>query len=117
MHFDVGLFTTVLAALFAMMNPIANTPVFLGLSEGMERADVQTLAGRSTLLAFAIGCAFIFFGSSILSTFGISISAFRIAGGVLVALVGYHLLQGKHSSVQKPSSEHLSRADSEEAVL
>ncbi len=117
MHFDGGFFSAVLAALFAMMNPIANTPVFLGLTEGFERRDVRRLAIRSTLLAFLIGGVFVLCGSMILSLFGISISAFRIAGGVLVALVGYHLLQGQHSSVQKPSDEHLDQAGSDEAIL
>ncbi|MEM1442526.1 MAG: MarC family protein [Verrucomicrobiota bacterium] len=117
MHFDGSLFGAVLAALFAMMNPLANTPVFLGLTDDFERGDVRKLAIRSTLLAFVIGAAFVFCGSAILSVFGISISAFRIAGGVLVALVGYHLLQGQHSSVQKPSDEHLDKAGSDEAIL
>lgn len=114
---DLTLFGTAFAALFAMMNPIANTPVFLGLTAGMQSDEVRAIARRSLICAFLIVCVFAFSGDLILHIFGISVSAFRIAGGGLVALVGYHLLQGPSSPVHKPSQATLDDAKTREAAL
>jgi multiple antibiotic resistance protein len=95
------LFGTAFAAFFAIMNPIANTPIFLGLTEGMDEKATRGIALRATGLAFLIVAAFSVGGTFILHLFGITLSSFRIAGGLLVGLVGYHLLQGGHSPVHK----------------
>jgi multiple antibiotic resistance protein len=103
-------FTTVLMAFFAIMNPIANAPLFLGLTEGLDDATRRGIALRAVLLAFAIVALFAVLGREIFALFGITLPAFRIAGGVLVALVGYHLLQGQQSSVHTPSAEDNARS-------
>jgi multiple antibiotic resistance protein len=92
-----ALFGTAFAAFFAIMNPIANTPIFLGLTEGMDEKTTRRIALRSVALAFLIVAAFSVGGNFLLQLFGITLSSFRIAGGLLVGLVGYHLLQGGHS--------------------
>jgi small neutral amino acid transporter SnatA (MarC family) len=53
------------------------------------------VASRAVLVAFAIVAAFAVCGRTIFTLFGITLPAFRIAGGLLVGLVGFHLLQGK----------------------
>ena len=98
-------FTTVFMAFFAIMNPITNTPVFIGVTDGMEAALRRNVALRGALLAFAIVAVFTVAGREIFAAFGITLPAFRIAGGILVALVGYHLLQGQTSSVHTPTDE------------
>lgn len=96
-------FSTVLMAFFAIMNPLANTPVFLGLTSDLDRTSQLSIATRAVLLAFAIVALFAIFGHSIFTLFGITLPAFRIAGGILVGLVGFHLLQGQNSSVHTPT--------------
>jgi multiple antibiotic resistance protein len=98
-------FGTVLMAFFAIMNPIANAPLFLSLTEGMDTPTRRSIALRSILLAFGIVTAFAISGREIFSLFGITLPAFRIAGGVLVALVGYHMLHGETSRVHTPTEE------------
>jgi multiple antibiotic resistance protein len=95
------LFGAAFAAFFAIMNPIANTPVFLSLTEGLDEKLTRGVALRSISLAFLIVAAFSLAGNFLLHLFGITLSGFRIAGGLLVALVGYHLLQGGHSPMHK----------------
>jgi multiple antibiotic resistance protein len=101
MDHPLTLFGTAFAGFFAIMNPIANTPIFLGLTEEMDESTTRSVAIRSILIAFLIVAAFCVGGNFLLHFFGITLSSFRIAGGLLVALVGYHLLQGGHSPVQK----------------
>lgn len=98
-------FATVLMAFFAIMNPIANVSLFLGLTEGLDAATRRAIALRAILLAFSITVLFTLLGRQIFSIFGITLPAFRIAGGMIIGLVGYQLLQGENSNVQSPSAE------------
>jgi multiple antibiotic resistance protein len=105
MHEATAHFTTVFMSFFAIMNPVANTPLFLGLTEDLDEATRRGIALRAVLLAFAIASAFGILGREIFAVFGITLPAFRIAGGLLVGLVGFHLLQGQASSVHTPTVE------------
>ncbi len=88
------------------MNPIANTPVFLGLTAGNDPATMRRIAAKALTISFVIIVVFSAGGKLIFDLFGITLSAFRIMGGILVALVGYQMLHGgEHSSVQHPSEE------------
>lgn len=98
-------FTTVLMAFFAIMNPIANAPVFVGLTRDLDTRNQRKIALRAVLLAFAIVTVFSLAGRTIFEVFGITLPAFRIAGGALVGLVGYHMLQGEQSAVHSPRDE------------
>ena len=108
-------FTTVFMAFFAIMNPIANAPLFMGLTEGVDVGTRRGIALRAVVLAFVIVALFTAFGRQIFVMFGITLPAFRIAGGVLVGLVGYHLLQGQESSVHTPTEQD--NVGSREAAL
>jgi multiple antibiotic resistance protein len=96
---------SVFLGFFAIMNPIANTPIFLGLTAGDDASVTRQIARNAMLLTFVLIALFSLLGRFIFEMFGISLPAFRITGGVLVALIGYHMLQGEQSSVHSPSSE------------
>ena len=96
-----GLFSTVFAGFFAIMNPLANTPIFLGLTDGMSSIERRKVAFTATLVAFLVVAAFCALGQVIFSVFGITAAAFRVAGGVIVFLIGYRMLQGQHSSLHQ----------------
>ena len=96
---------TVFMGLFAIMNPIANTPVFIGLTSDDDQATKKAIAFKSTSLAFLIVMVFCLSGKLIFEVFGITLPAFRITGGVLVLLVGFHMLHGSQSPVHNPSHE------------
>jgi multiple antibiotic resistance protein len=89
---------------FAIMNPIANTPVFLGLTADDTPAVRKRVAGKALLTTFVIIVVFCLLGKLIFDLFGITLPAFRITGGVLVALIGYQMLQGNQSQVHQPNS-------------
>jgi multiple antibiotic resistance protein len=98
-------FTTVLMAFFAIMNPIANAPIFVGLTDDLDSRTRRRVALRAVLLAFGLVVVFALGGRAIFSIFGITLPAFRIAGGALVGLVGFHMLQGEQSAVHSPKDE------------
>lgn len=97
--------TTVAMGFFAIMNPIGNTPIFIGLVKDLSDKDQKKTALKSTTLAFFIVAAFALFGSVIFKVFGITLPAFQIAGGILVFLVGYELLHGNQSEIHHPKQE------------
>ena len=90
-------------AFFAIMNPIANTSIFIGLTDGDDAATQKTVARQSLLLTFIIIAVVSVGGKLIFDLFGITLPAFRITGGILIFLIGLHMLQGASSSVHKPS--------------
>jgi len=108
-------FGTVFMAFFAIMNPIANTPIFVGLCEDIDPEERREVALRAIALAFGIVAGFALLGREIFAVFGITLPAFQIAGGLIVTLVGYHMLQGQHSPVHTPSTADT--AGSREAAL
>ena len=104
--FTVGHALSVFMGFFAIMNPVANTPVFLGLTAQNDSETRRRIAFRALLISTIIIVVFCAAGKLIFDLFGITLPAFRITGGILVALVGFHMLQGGgHSSVQHPTEE------------
>ncbi len=95
---DRALFLKTLAALFAIMNPIANLPVFLSLTTGYGAGERRKVALTVTagLIIGAIVVALA--GKGILALFGISIEDFRLAGGFLILLIALNLVSGHQSS-------------------
>ncbi|PSL18847.1 MarC family protein [Shimia abyssi] len=84
-------------ALFAVMNPFVNLPIFLGLTDGMDPA-AQRRTALQMVLYTAVTCAIVAVaGSAILNFFGISIDAFRVAGGLVLLQIGFHMLNGSES--------------------
>jgi len=89
---------------FAVMNPIANTPVFLGLTDGDDPRVRRRIAARALAWSWVIILVFTVAGKLIFQLFGVTLPAFRIMGGILIALVGYQMLHGgNHSPIQHPS--------------
>ena len=89
----------VFMAFFAIMNPIANTTVFAGLTGEMAPTQQRTIAIKALLLTFVIIVLFAVLGKSIFHLFGITLPALRITGGILVFIVGYHMLHGASSKL------------------
>lgn len=88
-------------AFFAIMNPISNLPAYMALVADDSQKISRKIAFRSLLIAFVIITVFIFSGDFIFKVFGITIVSFRIAGGILVAVIGYHMINGNHSPSYK----------------
>ncbi|MEA5511896.1 YchE family NAAT transporter [Crocosphaera sp. UHCC 0190] len=93
-------------ALFAVSNPIGNLPIYLGLTAAKSvKEQKQTI--RTASLAFVIILLIsLVMGQAILAAFGISIASFRVAGGFLIFLMGFHMLQAKTSQIAHTKEEN-----------
>lgn len=95
MNIDFSLALNFFIALLAILNPIGNIPIFLE-HVNTETAEVQkNIAVLMASSIFVIILFFYFTGQPFLSLFGITIPAFRIAGGILIMTIGFRLLHGK----------------------
>lgn len=93
--FSLSVFT----GFFAIMNPIANTPVFLGLVGDRNEKQRKAIAKTSCITAFLIVLFFVILGKYLFELFGITIPAFKITGGLLLFYVGFEMLQSKKSKI------------------
>ena len=98
-------------AFFAIMNPISNLPAYMALVADDSQKISRKIAFRSLLIAFVIVTVFIFSGDFIFKVFGITIISFRIAGGILVAVIGYHMINGNHSPSYKGMEQQAVNSD------
>ncbi len=90
-----------LIALLAIANPVGAAPVFLELVRGFSRDQKRSAALRASLAVFAILAVSAVAGQAILSLFGISLPAFRTAGGLVIVLMGLEMLRGETTRVQQ----------------
>ena len=98
-------------AFFAIMNPISNLPAYMALVADDSQKISRKIAFNSLLIAFIIVTVFVFSGDLIFKVFGITIDSFRVAGGILVAVIGYHMINGNHSPSYKGMEQQASNSD------
>jgi len=87
-------YTKLFVGLLALVPPSVNVPIYLGLTAQRSKEDKQKIAFVSVVGFAVLMIVFVFLGEAILDTFGISIAAFRVAGGILLLLIAFDLLRG-----------------------
>lgn len=90
-----SLFFNSFIGILAILNPIGNMPIFLEHVENETPSVQRAVAVLMALSIFVLMLLFFLFGNSILAAFGITIPAFRLAGSIMILLVGLRMLQGK----------------------
>jgi MarC family membrane protein len=91
------LFIYLFAALFSVLNPIGTVPIFVGLTQHDEKNERSRISLWTAINVFIILIVSYFIGQYVLTFFGISIDALRIAGGLIIVSSGFSLLSGKFS--------------------
>lgn len=89
---ELATLITAFTTLFVIIDPIGLAPVFLALTQGISPAHRRRIATRACLTALCVLLAFALFGEALLNFVGISMPAFRIAGGVLLFLTALDML-------------------------
>ena len=92
-------------ALFALLDPIGNVPVFAAATAGAVAAGRRWVAVYIALFAFVFMTFFFFTGLSLLEFFGISLPAFRIAGGVILFLMGLEMARDDFTAMFSDAAE------------
>ena len=91
--------------LFVVIDPIGLTPIFVALTRGATERDRRFIALRATGIAAVLLTLFGLFGLQVLAVFGITMPAFRIAGGLLLFLTALDMLFERRSQRRRDQSE------------
>ncbi|MDR6818727.1 multiple antibiotic resistance protein [Neorhizobium sp. 2083] len=94
-----------LTTMLVTLDPPGLAPVFLGLTVGMTAVQRRQVAFRGSLIAFGILAVFALFGSSVLGLLGISIGAFRIAGGLLLFWISFEMVFERRQERKEKTSQ------------
>ncbi len=104
------IFVFLLTALFSVLNPLGTVPMFVGLSQDFSKAERSKVALLTAINVLIILLISFFLGQYVLKFFGITISALRIAGGIIIASSGFSLLNGnfnKNRGISKKVEEEV----------
>ena len=93
----------IFAALFPVVNPIGTALILYGMTRGVDDQTWKLMSRKIAFYSFLFLSFFFFFGSYILKLFGISIPVVQFSGGIVLALMGWQLLNQKETS--KPTSD------------
>jgi multiple antibiotic resistance protein len=97
--------TRAFVALFIIVDPFGNIPIFVGLTENITDAQRKKTYNTAILVGFALLLVFSFTGQEILSLFGLSIYSFEVAGGILLLIIAIRILiSGFHENTESPES-------------
>ncbi|WP_153915236.1 YchE family NAAT transporter [Shewanella sp. TC10] len=102
---DFMLYVKFFLGLVAIINPVGLLPVFVSLTSHQTEEERNHTGKVANFAVVVILLVTIFIGQHILNMFSISLSAFRIAGGSLIAIIAMSMLQGKLSPVKRNQEE------------
>jgi len=92
-------------SLFSIVDPFAALPVFLALVGAQSPQSQRRTALRASITVFTLLVVFAFAGSVIFKFFGITLSAFKIAGGIVLFGLGLEMMRAKESSLRSTQEE------------
>jgi multiple antibiotic resistance protein len=105
-------------AVFFIMDPLGLLPIFVAITANDSSEKRQRTARRATLIAFGLMTFFTLFGSFVFKLFGISMSALKIAGGILLLMTATDMLRAQPSRTRSsPEETHESEAKEDVAVV
>jgi multiple antibiotic resistance protein len=93
-------------ALFIIVDPFGNIPIFVGLTENVQDAKKKKVYNTATIVGVILLLVFAFAGTGILSLFGLSIYSFEVAGGILLLIIAIRILisGSMQENVESPES-------------
>ncbi|WP_299736348.1 MarC family protein [uncultured Roseobacter sp.] len=105
MTIDTAFLITSFVTMFVVIDPIGLAPLFVALTQGMTDAARRRIALRATATGILILLAFAAFGEALLSFIGISMAAFRVAGGILLFITALDMLFERRTKRREDQSE------------
>jgi multiple antibiotic resistance protein len=104
-HEDVKFAVVALSAIFFVIDPIANVPLFLTITSSDTAEQRRRTANRAAFAAWLTLCTFAFAGGLIFKAFGISLGAFKIAGGIMLLLMSIDMMRAQTSPTRSTVEE------------
>jgi len=101
--FDQLLENTIL--LFVAVDPIALVPIFASLTQGLNKDDIRKIYIQATVVSFFVLSLFYLFGTAILDVMGISMSSFKIIGGLFLVAIAFQMVLEQRQTRRQNTAE------------
>ncbi len=117
MNIDLAFFIVSFSTLFTLINPIGIMPIVLSLTENVDSKVYHKIIIKAILLAGIILMIFALMEKLIFSFYGITIYAFKIAGGILFLRIGLNMLEAKVSRTKSTPKESKEAIENDDIAL
>ena len=101
--FDQLLENTIL--LFVAVDPIALVPIFASLTQGLNKEDIRKIYIQATVVSFFVLSLFYLLGTAILDVMGISMSSFKIIGGLFLVAIAFQMVLEQRQTRRQNTAE------------
>ena len=91
--------------LFVAVDPIALVPIFASLTQGLNKTDVKRIYIQASIVSFFILALFYLFGTSVLDLMGISMSSFKIIGGLFLIAIAFQMVLEQRQTRRQNTAE------------
>jgi len=110
-------FLRIFVAIFIIVDPVGLLPLFIALTHNYSKKRIERTVQLACLTAAFVLIIFAFAGNIILEIFGVTIPAFRIAGGIIVFIVALEMLQAKRTRLKTTPEEEEKGLEQEEVGI
>ncbi len=110
-------FLQAFVTLFAILDPLGNTPVFLALTANLSAQTRRGVALRATVYMVAVLLFFSLAGRFIFGLFGVTLAAFRVTGGLILLKVGFDMLEARDNRMKRTDEEEAAAREKEDVSL
>lgn len=107
----IELFVSSFITFFVVIDPPGCAPIFAGLTSGTSAVHRRAMATRAVFVAALILLGFALFGEALLHALGISLNAFRIAGGIMLFLIALEMVFEKRTERREDRAEKVKAED------
>src|SRR6202046_4961853 len=106
-----------LTSVFFLVDPFTVIPMFVAVTEDSSESERKQVARRAPWTCAIVLCSFALAGSLIFKMFGITLPAFKIAGGIILMGIGLDMLQAKQSGTKATAEEQQEGAEKQDASI
>ena len=116
-NINISFFIISFSSLFALINPLGISPILLSITENLNSEEYTRTIKKGIFFATIILLVFAFMGELIFKFYGITIHAFKIAGGILFFRTGINMLNAKTSRTRTTPKETLEASEQDDISL
>ena len=114
---DLKFAVVALSAVFFVIDPLANLPIFLTITSGDSAASRRRTAARAAFAAWIMLTTFAVAGGLIFRAFGISLGAFKVAGGLMLLLMAIDMMRARTSPTRTTTEEQDESREREDTAI
>jgi len=112
-----SVFVVALPAVFFVVDPFAVVPIFLTITAGDPESKVRSMALRACVVGAGILLFFALFGGFVFQILGVTLGAFRVAGGILLLITSLDMLRARRSPTRTSPQEELEGTSKQDVAI